>query len=169
MSDFNWNALLDAADKVEDDKDYPVVEPGDYACTVTEATAETAKSSGNRMVKVVFTVDSGESFANAKLFTYIVLNTSEPKQMKWTFEKFAALNASREWISGNNPTLEQIASRCVGAKATVTVKEGFYQGKKKAEVKSFKSNATPGSSPSNPSPSPAPRPASDEPPVPASF
>lgn len=135
MSDVNWSSVLD---EVEKDPGFKPLDAGTYSCIVEDCEAVIA-GTGAKMLKVTLKVLVGPR-EGAKVFTNIVFATSNPKAMKFTLRKLAALGVDTEMLRTKNPTTAQIAGMVKGVKTDVEVTQrddetwGIQN-----DVKSFKS------------------------------
>lgn len=132
----DWNAVLD--DQAGDDDAFTVLPKGMYNVEVTAAEAAGPSSAGNRWVKVSCKVLDGP-YENRMLWTNIVFVLTNSKAMKFTIAKLKALGVSQDWLRTANPSMDQIASRLVGATAVADVDDSKeYNGNKQNEIKTFK-------------------------------
>lgn len=146
QENLDWDEVLGAVENQEQEEkndpnsksDFEAIPAGPYEVVVQEADKQTAKSSGNDMIKVRLQVTNGP-YANRVLFGYIVFSTGNPKAMRITLDKLGAFGVSRELIATQKPSVAQIAELLVGQRAIARVgiqDSGEYKGSN--EVKGFK-------------------------------
>ncbi len=145
MSELNWDDVLGEVEEEEkqrekegkSDNDFDALPKGNYEVVVRD-TLSKPSSTGKEMIKLELQVTSGP-YANRVLFNYIVFSTDNPKAMRMTLNRLAALGLTREFIATQKPSVGHIAELLVGRKAIAQVgiqESGEYKGSN--EVKGLK-------------------------------
>lgn len=126
----SWADLLanagDAADSFE------IIPVGDYDVTVTEASVDFAKSSGNKMYKLTLEIEAGP-YAGRKLWRNLSVGDSIPGTRMF-FKQMAALTLDGSFFK-NEPTDDAIVEALVGKRASAQVVHGTWNEQPKADVK----------------------------------
>lgn len=132
MTTTNLAALRAKADA--DGGGYEVVPAGDYTARVEKATATTTKT-GKPMVKATFVIEGGPS-EGKRVFTQFVVSEDSPKALAIFFRHMDVLGAGPVIDAGGS--IEQVAGAIIGARASIKVAVGSYNGNPTNEVKDVK-------------------------------
>lgn len=147
----DWGKVLE---EQENDPGFAPLPAGPYEAFVKEAHADRA-STGSQMIKLTFEISSGP-YATRYVWTNIVFKTDSPGSMRFAMRKLRALGIDVAWLAAENPPLEQVASKLVGAHAAIKVNQREWNDTIQNDVESISSVAgtpTEASGPSIPSPS----------------
>lgn len=163
----NWDEILK---EQESDPGFAPVPADKYTIRVEKAEALKA-STGADMIKLECNIIGGP-YDGKKVWTNIVFTIDNPKAMRFTFRKLAALGVAKETLAAQNPSYPQIAEWLVGSEAIAEVTVREWEGEKTNDVKGLKSttsgagaDAPPIPVPSTESVTPPPPPVVPDPPA----
>ena len=153
-ADSKVNASADAEGLVFDLSDveeqaFEVLPRGTYEAIIEEFEYTTAQSSGNPMLKIVYTITSGE-FAERKIFDYLVLAGEGAKYSLPRLKQLLIRVCPEVNISTFNPSefadAGTILNRPCQIRLNITTqKSGEYKGEKRNQVREVLSANTSGS------------------------
>jgi len=124
----NWNEEL----KKVDEGTKPISQ-GDHDFRVMAASVATANTSGNKMIKLDVAVQGGPD--NGKhAFVNIVFSFENPRAMKMTIRRLGSFGITPEFLSAQNPNLEQIAGMLIGRSVKGSVTHREWKGETQNDV-----------------------------------
>lgn len=131
--DINWTDLLET---LPDEPSSRELIPADtYVVKVDKAEANIAKS-GNAKIDLTFVVDEGK-YKGKKVWGRINFATNSPQSMAITVEQLGQFGITRQWLSQNSPTTEQIARKLTGETIKIKVAHREYEGTMYYDVKGY--------------------------------
>lgn len=131
----NWDQILEETES-EDLSSSPLP-AGTYTAVVEKAEATKAASSGSNMIKTTYRVVGGP-YADRFVWNNIVFTVTNPKAMAMTVRTLGAHGITKEWLAAENPNVNTIAAKIVGATVQLDVQIRTYEGRELNDVKSVK-------------------------------
>ena len=132
--EIDWASLIDSLPE-EGTALRDLIPPGTYTAKVEKAEAGFAKS-GNAKIELTFAVDEGQ-YKGKKVWSRINFATNSPNSMAITVEQLAQFGITRQWLSTNSPTTEQIARRLTGERIKIKVAHREWEGTQYYDVKGY--------------------------------
>lgn len=150
-SGIDWNQILEDQ---ANDAGFAALPEDTYTASVKSAMADKA-STGSPMIKITFEVTTGP-YATRLVWTNVVLKTDSPGAMRFAMRKLRALGIDVAWLASENPPLEQVASKIVGAEVQIKVTQRTFNDEVKNDVDTI--TALDSGVPDAPTPAAAPEP-----------
>lgn len=124
---------------VEEVSSFEVIPKGTYNAVVEEFEFTTSQSSGNPMIKAVYSLTEGE-FADRKIFDYYLLAGEGAKYSMPRLKKLLVVTCPEQDLSSFNPSTFCdsgiiIGRECALQLTVTTQKKGEYKGEKRNNVR----------------------------------
>lgn len=132
--DINWTDMIESLPEEAPTQD--LIPPDTYVTKVEKAESGMSKSN-NPKIELTLVVDEGK-YKGRKVWGRINFATDKPASMAITVEQLAQFGVTRQWLSNNNPSTDQIARKLTGEKIQVKVSHREWEGKTYYDVKGYK-------------------------------
>lgn len=122
----NWDTLTASAETEK--KGFDPIPDGPVTATITEASVQIAKSSGNKQFAVTTVIDSGE-YKNRKVWHNFTIVPDKPKSLRIFFENMAVFGMPIDFFNANTDDNE-VVHNLLGKRFEANVITEEYNGKK---------------------------------------
>lgn len=137
--DINWTDMIESLPEEAPTRD--LIPPDTYTVKVDKAEAGLSKK-GNAKIEMTLVVDEGK-YKGRPVWGRINFATDSPASMAITVEQLAQFGITRQWLSTNNPSTDQVARKLTGEKVQVKVSHREWEGQQYYDVKGYKAIAAP--------------------------
>lgn len=138
MTTLPWDEMI--SNSKDDGKQR--VPDGTYECVV-KSTEVGQTANGYKRINTRFVVDEGP-YKGSSIFNNFIITPDKPGGMDLFFRNMGALGLTKDYLSANKPSLEQLAELLKDRRAELTVGTRVFNGKEYDDVKNMKALGNPG-------------------------
>lgn len=135
--DVDWTNVIDSLPEAAPQRE---LIPADTYTVRVEKAEDGVSKTGNAKIEMTLVVTEGE-YKGRVVWGRINFAKNSLVSMGITVDQLAQFGVTRKWLSLNNPSNAQIASRLIGQVVTVKVGHREYEGTTYYDVKGYKAVA----------------------------